>query len=263
MYDILLYQVVLNEVNFNYENELLRFNSERIPQCYVLMGTVEKEKNNLTQLTIKKCINTPLRFNKDPYILHYEEDELSDRLDLVKTVDQELTPVGVLVVNDKQYDYKELTKRLEKQFNIISYVEFRYTPHAQVKGNQELNLQCFQQNTNGSMSRRVDYQLIRSKIKITTKEADPFELTDAFALQEKKEAELVSSLTIRIDRIITYLKNAPESDSNDIILRQISLLVARLRRPTSSDIELELLEKENEIRLLQVACNQWEMANPY
>lgn len=82
---------------------------------------------------------------------------------------------------------------------------------------------------------------------------------ETFTEETKNQEALIRRLMKRLDSMINYLTK--NETCNEEILIKISLLIKRLEKPSTNDINIELMSIENEIKLLQIICNQWEIIN--
>ena len=82
--------------------------------------------------------------------------------------------------------------------------------------------------------------------------------------------KLRGKLNSRISQMLRFLKNdnyftttvdKDIGERRDVILRRISMLVSRLEKGPTSDIEVEIARTENELKVLEIACEQWEISN--
>lgn len=248
---LLLDQLAFVEINYQYELLSAEANG-RPPQCLLLFGYQSTEK-----IVINRCCNIPLSLksvNESCANFEYDYEQLKERIELIECTNPTIKPQAVIVMNDSLYDYHSTLKRLKTQEDGVQYL-FTYTPHS--GRSEELQLYCHSMDLIcGHLTmKRVHYEL-RSLVS----NVDLGLPKSRYNVEEDEitnEEELTVKLAGKIDQMIDYLKNTDDIDPE--LMRNISLLVSRIRRPPTDDIEEEILNKENDISTFRIACEQWEI----
>lgn len=250
-----LHHLVLIEANYQYEM-LTHEDNIRHPQCFLLFGLQSDRGTTLLSRSI--VIPLSLNFEDDTEgNFQYDSMQVSKRIELVTDTNPHLKPCGIMVVNDRFYDYTNIVEQLTQEQIDIRYL-FSYEPHIDSETEFELYAFLIQREGDGIELKRVGYELENTQIAIKSQVDDE----DAIDLlsgkrRDEEETQFAQRLIEELDRFIQYLE-VPENNNSEI-LRHISMLVAQLRRDATKDIEEELMNKECEINVLKIACEQWEM----
>lgn len=252
-----LHHLVLIEANYQYEM-LTDEDSTRHPQCFLLFGHQPDRGSTLLSRSI--VIPLSLKFNNDGMEgkFLYDSRQVSKRIELITDTNPHLKPCGIMIVNDKFYDYTNIVEQLALEQDEIRYL-FCYEPHLDSKTEFELYAFLIKQEGDGIDLKRIGYELENTQIAIKSQvdEEDAVDLLSG-KRRDEEETQFAQRLIGEIDRFIEYLE-IPDNN-NPEILRHISMLVAQLRRDATKDIEEELMNKECEINVLKIACEQWEMS---
>lgn len=295
---IKLNSIVLSEVNYKYELQTSINSCDRIAQCYLLLGTQQDKIS-----TITKCLQIPINLNESEGFKFTLDLELfHQRYVLVKQVENiDTIPLGIMLVNDRYFSYNNIIESVfllnKLGFTVPINILFKYKPLDTRNEGDDLELECLIRDQNSIIISfiRTIYELVEdSKVKITNDILNQndqklsnvnVELNDRihknindysshafeqFNKTNEGENELVVRLMKKVNKIISFLKEErirPNKgiidDDYELILRRLSLLISQLQRSNTEDIENEIINKENEIKILQIACNQWEMVTPH
>lgn len=247
----------LTLIDAHYQYELICDNDNARPSgCLLLFGC--ESGNNL--ITIERCMNVPLKLNYvDDFnaTFEYDSSQVDTRISLLYVTNPQLKPLGIMVFNDKFYDYTKMVEKLKAEKKDIKCL-FAYEPQA---GNCEKHkLYCYMMEGKQREIKfmRIDFQLQNINIALgkgSTEAKSTETVTDEEEFADEKEK--ITKLITKLDRIIKYLESLPNNDSK--ILRNVSMLVMQLKRQPTEDIEEEIMNKESEINALNIACEQWEI----
>lgn len=272
--------VVLLEVNYNYELELVKsgqpYTNKTICQYYLLMGM---QQGSQSQTHIQRSVHIP---NQRDGLM----EKVSMRIDLLQQTNhgKDLQPLALLIVNplNHQNDIEEL----RVMFSLDYKLEYRpCTIDNNLCLDKELKLKCYGWNERWM---QIAFQISDMAIDLNISKIDTQyqsynslqqssqqqQLTqleetnhsgysinyETFNEESMKQEELIKRIIKRVNDMLTYLTRAEES-LNDEILVKISLLLKKLHKPSTKDIDIELMSIENEIKTLQIICNQWEIIN--
>ncbi|KAG0665974.1 hypothetical protein C6P44_004141 [Monosporozyma unispora] len=276
---LVLDSVCLLEVNYNYELEQVKslqsFNNKSpngIFQIYLLMGM---EQNIQTRLL--KSIHIPNRKSSNDIL--QSTDRKIELLQVGSQSGLEFKPLSLLVVNPKLNRDQTLLQQLRETYQ--TPLKFEYEPciiDDNLCSDKELKLKCFQWNNKWL---QTDFNIKDEFIELTVTPSDvnyngdhpstihnqqeeraniPHPINyESFNEESMKQEELMKRIMKRIDNMMEYLNATPTP--NDEILIKISLLIKKLKKSSTNDVDTELMSIENEIKLLQIICNQWEIIN--
>lgn len=266
--------VTLWEVNYHYEVEHVKSlesyqtkSGNGLFQIYLLMGV---EQNDETRLV--KSIHIPKGNNWN------DIESINRKIELLQVVNQgelEFKPLSLLIVNPKLNNDPTIFEKLREMYRIqwkLEYEPCKINDNACL--DTELKLKCYQ----------WDHRWLQTDFKIKDELVDVMDLQnssaptntthnqqednphsvhsinyESFNEESMKQEELMKRIVKRIDNMVDYLNRCPTP--NEEILVQISLLLKRLQKSSTCDIDTELMTIENEIKLLQITCNQWEIIN--
>ena len=95
-------------------------------------------------------------------------------------------------------------------------------------------------------------------------------LESIISARSAAQSKFRRKLNSRICQMLKFLENdnyftttvdKDIGERRDMILRQISVLVSHLEKGPTRDIEVEIARTENELKVLEIACEQWEISN--
>ncbi|CCD23181.1 Csi1p NDAI_0B01470 [Naumovozyma dairenensis CBS 421] len=237
----------------------------------------------------------------DPYHFKIDIEQVQQRLNLINKIYDNVVVVGLMILNVEFYNYSNVIEELKSQPSLQSAkVIFHYEPtiknikvdhHQRNAVDAELILNCYLFDTGD----RIGYILKQNVIDIVPSDivvnngigisnytfasssSSRNKNPQATTLQDNDEEEnnrdeiKLRKLIKMIDNMIHYLEMFENGEYiikekkgikiNDKILRRISILISDLQKSPTKDIEDEIMNKENEIRIIQIACEQWEMLN--
>ncbi|AAS50836.2 ABR066Wp [Eremothecium gossypii ATCC 10895] len=211
--------------------------SDEVPKAYLLLGD-ESAKHVQTPVAID------VRVDAGSKQLMWDASLVAERVRLVQVIHTMQTVVGLLVAGTgKCYStfVLEIAARWPAVHNVFTY-------------GRDGTLQCLDL----TLGRQVAYvtaacgmrkYLPQKPAKAGGKETD---------LEE--QSRVLEALQQKVAQIVTYLEGIegelelPQEE----ILRQCWLLVCRLRRPPSRDIEEEILALETQCQLINVLTTQFE-----
>lgn len=290
---------VLSEINYRYELKCSINEYDNVAQCFLLLGMVNTTITINKCIDIPITVNGPNNFEFVPDIELFQKRLMLVK----QVISNEVIPVGILLVNSKIFHYDELIQSIfaSNCLNLANAVEvlFYYEP-LKINNNfteHNLSLECYTRDDNSTtldLQRKIFDIIMDNRIDISTEslkcsndngdnnlegntpnsirqlsgtDYSPFAIKEFNQINEN-ENQLVSRLIKRIETIIQFLKMNPinfqsYNGNRELILRKVSLLVSRLELGGTDDIQKEIMNKENEIKLLQIACNQWEMITPH
>ncbi|SMN21767.1 similar to Saccharomyces cerevisiae YMR025W CSI1 Subunit of the Cop9 signalosome [Maudiozyma saulgeensis] len=295
IFTIGIHSTIISEINYKYELQCSTKGQQNMAQCYLLLG------NQNGNTTVSKCLQIPIMMNEsNNFEFEIDIELFHERYNLIKQVQSnDIIPLGILLVNSKIFHYDEIIEStivlnhlgLPSPLNIL----FRYEPIQITNGNSS-SLECYQRDNDSlemNFQRRIFEIIMDTKIEISNDvinrgmEEDPNKTITSnsmnnhhhnnnysiSAFQEfndinENEDKLVTELLRRVNSIISFLSQERihpliYNENYELLLRKTSILVSQLELSPTSDIENEILNKENEIKLLQIACNQWEMVTPH
>ena len=290
---------MLAEVNYKYELKCFINGYDNVAQCFLLLGAVGTTITISKCIEIPIAVNGPNNFAFVPDIELFRRRLTLVK----QVISKDIVAVGILLINSKIFQYDELIQSIFVsnclELNNLAQVLFHYEP-LKVTNNfteHNLSLECYTKEHDGTtlkfqrkifdiiMDDRIDISMeslkhgnndrdgslqdpVPKSIKqLSGTDYSPY-ATQEFNRINENENQLVSRLIKRIETIISFLKKdsqIPQSynSNRELILRKVSILVSRLELGGTDDIENEVMNKENEIKLLQIACNQWEMVTPH
>ncbi|CCF55658.1 hypothetical protein KAFR_0A02200 [Kazachstania africana CBS 2517] len=243
-YSINMDSNVMYSVNYEYENDLNSLSeSELVPQCYLLLGQVQNGKD----ITISRNIKIPITLEAVTSEFGFDDKNLEMKIELIRVTEPNLDVIGLLLVNPKVFDYDSIMHRLMERIVIL----FRYEA--------DNKLECYVKMINDF--KLVDFQYKFNSVQVMNSKEDKkggnISTYEKHQLEETNYRNVVEKLIIRINTTLNYLQKSEEP--NDLILRKISMIISGLKRPVTEDIEKEIINHENEIKLLEIVLNQWEM----
>lgn len=276
---------VLSDINYQYELECVATSQERVAQCYLVLGV-----SNEGTYTITRCLQVPMAVvNNSNFSFEIDVGLLRRRYELVKQVlPMEAMPLGLMLLNSSCYNYDEVLEQsflLNKLgFTVEMELLLKYEP-GKVDNGDSMSLECMVRDPRSVMLEfnRALHQIVDSVANVAIVQGAPLSSStqqdgrsnissvsalEQFADSNEQEEQLAQGLIKRVDHMIDFLKSeragpATEYDEDyETVLRKVSLLVSQLELGSTDDIENEVLSMENEIKVLQIACNQWEMATP-
>lgn len=255
MESVRLHELLILEVNYHYEGQLTD-DTTRPPLCLLLLGL---PLNDHEKFEIQRAIPIPLRLqvmNDQDGQFCYDLDKVSKRIKLIRETNNDLQLCGIMVINEKIYDYEKPIENLMQDFQgQIKYL-FTYEPGLDVEMDRKLN-----GFTLLPKRQRIGYRLKHGKVnieadKIVENDVNPFSHQISTKQHMDQELSFSQKLTQEINKMIQYLDNRQPSD---LILRQISMLVSQLEKGPTIDIEETIMKKEGELDVLRTICDQWEM----
>ncbi|CAB4256910.1 similar to Saccharomyces cerevisiae YMR025W CSI1 Subunit of the Cop9 signalosome, which is required for deneddylation, or removal of the ubiquitin-like protein Rub1p from Cdc53p (cullin) [Maudiozyma barnettii] len=294
IFKVSIHSTILNEINYKYELQCSIQGQQNVAQCYLLLGN----KNETS--VVRKCLQIPMSINESHnFEFLIDIQSFHKRYHLIRQVQSnDIVPLGIFLVNSKIFHYDEIIEStfvlndlgLELPLDIL----FRYEP-MQITNDINCSLECYQRDNESiaiNFQRRIFEIIMDTQIEISNdvmhkridEDTNNGIITDSIrtyhnidysmsAFQEfnninENEDKLVTDLIKRVDSIISFLSQTRYNphiynENYELLLRKVSILVSKLELEPTSDIENEILNKENEIKLLQIACNQWEMATPH
>ncbi|CAL9735972.1 cop9 signalosome-interactor 1 [Monosporozyma servazzii] len=266
--------VALWEVNYNYELEHVKSletyyskNANGLFQIYLLMGV---EQND--EIRLVKSIHIPKGNNLN------DIESINRKVELLHVVNQGemgFKPLSLLVVNPNLNDDQTLFEKLREMYQI--QLKFEYEPctiNNNICMDTELRLKCYYwdqrwfQTDFKVKDEPIDVMDLQNSGSPTNKTYNQLEENansvhsinyESFNAESMKQEELINRIIKRIDYMTDYLNHCP-TPKEDILIK-ISLLIKRLQKSSTSDIDTELMSIENEIKMLQITCNQWEIIN--
>lgn len=299
VFDVSIESYVLSEINYKYELKCSIYGYDNVAQCFLLLGMVDTTITINKCVEIPIAVNGPNNFEFVPDIELFQKRLMLVK----QVIPDDVVPVGMLLINSKIFQYDELIQSIFVsnclELTTSPQVLFHYDP-LQITNNfteHNLSLECYTKGNDGTtvnLQRKIFDIIMDNKIDISTEsvklnnDGGDISLQDSLpstirqpsnadysplAIQEfnqinENENQLISRLIKRIETIIAFLKidstNPQVYNSNrELILRKVSILVSRLELGGTNDIQNEIMNKENEIKLIQIACNQWEMVTPH
>ncbi|EDO16522.1 hypothetical protein Kpol_1064p2 [Vanderwaltozyma polyspora DSM 70294] len=274
---IIIEEKVILQINYQYELKSIINSSNPnldIPQCFLLLG----QKSTSDEITVKACVEFPLLHSQQSNeriqssMVKCDEDALIRRIELQKTTNPDLIPTGLLLIDMNHNNYEYLIKDIIKleSLKFMSKVLFHYEPKTST---DDLELNCYKITTNVITDQLtltlIDFELKLSKIPmemvdrskpeipVSSMIDDPIDFY-AFEKEQRDHDKFIKKLLNEIDRILNYLQCG---GTNPVILRKISLLLSTLKKAPTNDIEDAISKIENEINIVRIACEQWEVGN--
>lgn len=273
---------VLADINYQYELECVALSRDRVAQCYLLLGQCTSQSYG-----VSRSIQVPLGVTgTGNHSFEVDVALLRRRYELVKQVlPAGAVPLGLMLVNSGCYNYDEVVEQsfLLNKLGLEAELELllKYEP-GQVDGGEELRLECLLRDPASIplAFNRVLHKVVDSVTNVAMPQRDAASLQaqeakeqhasalDQFVQSNEQEDQLAQGLLRRVDRMVEFLqseRDAPPThydEDYEAVLRKVSLLVSQLELGGTEDIENEVLSMENELKVLQIACNQWEMATP-
>lgn len=247
-------QLVLLEVNYQYENQL-GGDGTRPPLCLLLLGC---HLDDHEKFEIQRSLITPLQLqvidNQDGEFV-YNLDQVLRRIRLIRETNPQLQLCGIMVINNQIYDYDKPIESLMRNFKgQIKYL-FTYEPDLNAEISRKLN-----GFTLFPRKQRIGYRLQHGRVNVESQKIDantnPLNPHVAERQCLDQQEAFTEKLIHEIDKMIGYLDHGQPSDA---ILRKISMLVSQLNRGPTTDIEEAIMNKENELNVLRTVCEQWEM----
>lgn len=242
IHTVLLDQLAFIEINYQYE--LIATNG-RPPQCLLLFGHEFSDKI----IHLNRSFNIPLTLvpvDDSCASFDYDFDQVNRRIELIECTNPDIKPLGAIILNESLYDYSTTLERLMMQVDGLRYL-FTYAPH------QETPLCCYSMILN---DHRLTLNRVHYELKSSNSNVD-LGISNIVEDELINEKELAIKLAGKVDRMIQYLRDSKDIDPK--VMRSISLLVSRLKRPSTNDIKEEIMNKESEISAFKVACEQWEI----
>lgn len=240
----------------NYQYDLISKKDNRRPFGGLLLLGHWSETN---EITLEKCLNVPLTLSHQGDLnatFEYDSGQVSRRIGLLNVTNPHLKPVGLMVFNDKLYDYTKIVEKISSEVLDLNWV-FTYEPRTSQYKKPLLYCYRFECQPTGIGLTRIDFQIQSDTIDLDRNNAGVRRLETLTEKQEiANETERTTKLIAKLDRIIAYLEKSQNNNSK--ILRSISLLVVLLKRRPTEDIEEEIMNKECEINAIVIACEQWE-----
>lgn len=268
---------VILDVNFQYEKLCITkdYQSSKHAMLFLLLGNVVQNKVFRIQKPISVVLTSDLRTGR--FII--DKEQVSRRLELCKTTNPEFDILGVMVINEKLFDYSEVIRMLLIDYNQKfsgKALLFSYTTSDDMSiesrkrifqdSYNKLNLKC-------SIIEDYNLNLIPIEFKINStdvsipihadssksNELDQITVTEEIEYFDAKKSALKKEVT----RIIEYLKRESTVDDplNPMILNKIAIIVHILEGGPTEDIQESIQKMENEIRLIQLSLEQWEIVN--
>lgn len=247
---VTLNRLALIDANYQYESTSDQ-SSDRPSQCLLLFG-IQTESD---MIVIERCMNVPLTLNfaEDLHAnFEYDSDQIDARIKLLNVTNPQLSAIGVMIFNDRFYDYTKVVRKVKADKDSIMCL-FTYEP--QKSHDEEQKLYCYWIESAPMKLTRIDFHLQNSNIRLEKE----VKCTEPLTWQQQLtgEKEITTKLIVRLERMIRYLESPHNKDAK--ILRSISMLVTQLKRHPTEDIEEEIMNKESEINALNIACEQWEI----
>ncbi|KAG0668192.1 hypothetical protein C6P45_004939 [Maudiozyma exigua] len=299
VFEVRIESSVLSEVNYKYELKCSIDGYDNVAQCFLLLGAVDTTITINKCIEIPIAVNGPNHFAFVPDIELFQRRLTLVK----QVISKDIVPVGIILINSKIFQYDELIQSIFVsnclELSNLAHILFHYEP-LKITNNfteHNLSLECYTKKHDGTtlkFQRKIFDIVMDDRIDISTESLkrgnndrdatlqDPVPksikqlsgtdyspcATQEFNRINDNENQLVSRLIKRIEIIISFLKKdskIPQSynSNHELILRKVSILVSRLGLGGTDDIENEVMNKENEIKLLQIACNQWEMVTPH
>ncbi|KAL3233742.1 Cop9 signalosome-interactor 1 [Nakaseomyces bracarensis] len=275
--EILIDSTVILDVNFQYEKLCLvkDFHSSRNAMLFLLLGTVIQDKILKIQYPLSVVLTGDPRTGR--FII--DKEQVNKRLELINTIHPEYEILGVLVINEKLFDYSEVIRMLLIDYNqnlcgttvLFSYAtgdDFKDDTRSKIyqETHNQLNLKCnIIVNYNLDLQ-PIDFEIITFDVSIPSNannaksnELDNISVNEEIEYFDTKWAAIKSEVT----RIISFLqtRSTVEKPLNPVILNKIAVIVHILRKGPTDDIEESMQKMENDIRLIQLSLEQWEIVN--
>ncbi|CEP60820.1 Csi1p LALA0_S02e00364g [Lachancea lanzarotensis] len=238
--EVLLPPVIILQVNQSLDVKRVLGGSRPEPLCLLLFGEISH-----SNVIVHYGLELPLL--EENGTISYASDALNKRIGLVRSVLPQLQLLGIIFVIDSSLPFHfdtildALMSEVETLKSFLIYT---------IQGNK-LDLRCHQ----------IDEPRHRMPVRFLNNDTLLAAIDDSQHLRNEdkndheKQKDFKEKLISRISNIIRYLEQGQVTDS---ILRKINLLVLQLKKAPTNDIEQQVLEKEMELQLLNIICDQWE-----
>ncbi|AGO10518.1 AaceriABR066Wp [[Ashbya] aceris (nom. inval.)] len=208
------------------------------PKAYLLLGD-ESAKHVRTPVAID------LRYDAVSERLKWDTSLVKERVRLVQVIHTTQTAIGLLIADIDKCDYSAFIGEIAAQWPGVNNV-FTYS--------KDGTLQCLDL----ALSRPVAYVTVACGMRKYLPQKPAKSGGKDTDLEE--QTRVLDTLQQKIVHIINYLEGITGElePSQEEILRQCWLLVCRLRKPPTRDIEEEILALETQWQLINVLTTQFE-----
>ncbi|SCV01137.1 LAME_0G14290g1_1 [Lachancea meyersii CBS 8951] len=241
--EVVLSPLILVQANQLLEAQRLLEDKTRLLPCLLLFG-----ERTSSHIDLQYGLDLPVLESKGA--VSYQSDALHKRVELLKSVFPQLKAFGVMFVSEglnRTCNVKGILDELTKEGPNMSY----YFTYNVLTENFELHCYHIEQPRLRIPFRLANNDTLLAAIN-SSQQSKP-KLDDGN--EYEKQADFNKKLIPRIDKIISYLESTPVADS---ILRKVNLLILQLKKAPTADIEQQVTEKEMELQVLNIICNQWE-----
>ncbi|SCU91964.1 LAFA_0F07008g1_1 [Lachancea sp. 'fantastica'] len=240
--EIVLSPVVILQVNQLLETKKAFESAISEPFGLLLFGEVSQ-----SDVLIQHGLELPL-FDEN-HTLNYHSEVLNKRIELLHSVFPHLQPLGIIFLGESFYpcSFNKILDALTKEVVTLKCFLI-YT----LQGNK-LDIRCHQ--IDGPRN-QLPLRLPNNDTLLAAIDGSKqYTLRNEDKNDNEKQKEFNEKLISRINTIIDYLEKGQVTDS---ILRKVDLLVLQLKKAPTNDIQQQVLEKEMQLQVLNIICNQWE-----